>query len=250
MKTFETEWRARFERFARTSRDEAQISGWSETGLRTRMRLFGDLLDTIALPRGGRALDLGCGAGSYTRALARRRHRAIGFDYSLPSLRRAQEADPQRSCRYAGGEAYALPFRSQAFDLVVCIGVLQAVAQPERALDEMVRVLRDDGVLIVEALNRREVVARARRLTESLRGIAPRVRTDDPRLVTGWLGRRGLEILRRVPVWLPPRRLPRLSRLLDRPGVTRRLHRWPGLAELTAHAYLFVARRHPVGAAS
>jgi ubiquinone/menaquinone biosynthesis C-methylase UbiE len=43
--------------------------------------------------------------------------------------------------------------------MVVSIGVLQALASPEQALDEMVRVLRPKGLLVVEFLNAFEVVA-------------------------------------------------------------------------------------------
>ena len=63
MKTFESEWRARFERFGRTYTGEADISGWSEAGLRRRVALFSSLVATLPLPATGTVLDLGCGAG-------------------------------------------------------------------------------------------------------------------------------------------------------------------------------------------
>jgi asparagine synthase (glutamine-hydrolysing) len=44
VKTFEDEWRARFERFARKHGDEAAVSGWSESGLRRRVRCFSSLV--------------------------------------------------------------------------------------------------------------------------------------------------------------------------------------------------------------
>ena len=152
---FEAEWRARFERFARAHDDEALISGWSAAGLRRRVQLFGALLPALGVPEGGAALDLGCGGGTYVRLLAGLGHRAVGLDYSLPSLARALGADPGGKARYLAAEAYALPFGGGAFDLVLCIGVLQALAEPARAIGEMARVLRPGGVLVVEALNGR-----------------------------------------------------------------------------------------------
>ena len=48
--TFESEWRARFERFARAFDDEPRISGWSDAGLRRRVAAFSALLPALGLP--------------------------------------------------------------------------------------------------------------------------------------------------------------------------------------------------------
>ncbi len=110
------------------------------------------------LPVPAQILDLGCGAGNYVRFLADIGHRVVGLDYSLPSLRRASGCGLEnRSGHYVGGDAYRLPFCSEYFDLVISIGVLQALGSPERALDEMVRVLRPKGLLVIEFLNAFEV---------------------------------------------------------------------------------------------
>jgi SAM-dependent methyltransferase len=240
--TFEVEWRARFERFARTYADDARISGWSEAGLRQRVQLFQRVLDGLRLPSTGSALDVGCGGGTYVRLLAGLGYRAVGVDYSAPSLRRALEADPGRKGRYAAGEAYGLPFRDAVFDLVVCIGVLQALAGPERGLDEMRRVLRPGGILVVEALNDRALPARVRQLGAAARGVPARVRSYDPADVCRWLNARGFTVVRRAGLWLPPRRWPRLgiARAADVAG--RVLEHAPVAAVWTAHAFLFVAR--------
>jgi SAM-dependent methyltransferase len=240
---FESEWRHRFERFARTHEEEALISGWSEAGLRRRVRVFQEILAALARPSPLMALDLGCGAGTYVRLLAGLGHHAVGLDYSLPSLGRALAADPGRKATYFCGEAYAVPFREQTFDLVACIGVLQTLASPEQALDEVFRVLRPGGVAIIEALNGRALLARTHRLFEQARGQESRVRVYNPAEVAGWLSARTLIVERRVPIWLPPRRLPALGRLLEVPPVARILHDWVALSDSGAHSFLFVARR-------
>ncbi|MCI0546158.1 MAG: class I SAM-dependent methyltransferase [Candidatus Rokubacteria bacterium] len=240
--SFESEWRGRFERFARAHEDEARISGWSEAGLRRRVRAFQEVLASTPLPAHAVALDLGCGGGTYVRLLAGLGHRAIGLDYSLPSLGRARAADPGGKGRYLSGEAYALPFRAARFDLVTCIGVLQALASPEMALDEMRRVLRPGGVLVVEALNARAVPARAQEARERRRGLPAKVRAYDPDRVDSWLGHRGLVSARRLPIWLPPRQLPWVGTLLDTPWVRGALGRGD-LARIGAHSFFFVARR-------
>jgi ubiquinone/menaquinone biosynthesis C-methylase UbiE len=243
MRTFEQEWRQRFERFAQRHEADHLVSGWSELGLQRRLALFEGMIEDQGLPVSARVLDLGCGAGTYVRFLTGLGHHVVGLDYSVPSLERAIAADPLRTGRYVGGEAYNLPFRSECFDMVLSIGVLQALSYPERALDAMTRVLRLDGILVVEALNGRAVVARARRAGEVARGIRTRVRTFDPRQVQEWLLNRGLHLIRQVPVCLPPRRLPGLRRFLDLGMLARAVEVWPRIAETGAHSFLFAARK-------
>src|SRR5215475_5334536 len=182
---FEAQWRARFERFAKTFEDEPRISGWSDAGLRRRVATFTALVPGRGLPERARALELGCGGGTYVRLLAGLGYRTVGLDYSVPSLQRAMVADPGRKGTYLAGEAYALPFSSAMFDLVVSIGVLQALSDPARAIAEMTRVLRPGGVLVVEALNGRGAVAMARRIMARLSGWPTRVRSYAPGDVRG-----------------------------------------------------------------
>jgi SAM-dependent methyltransferase len=243
MSGFEQQWRERFERFARASGDDDLISGWSPTGLRRRLAAFAALVPSLELPGSARVLDLGCGGGTYVRYLAGLGHRAIGLDYSLPSLERARAADPGPKGLYLAGEAYTLPFRTAAFDLVVSIGVLQTLDEPERALAEMTRVLRPGGALVVEALNRRALVSRVRNLVARARGKSERVRHLDPVDVLDWLQVHGLDPLRRTGIYLPPRRLVALDRLLGAGPAAQALDRSRRLSDLTAHAFLFTARR-------
>jgi SAM-dependent methyltransferase len=243
MRTFEEEWRQRFARFAQRHEADHLVSGWSEHGLKRRLALFEGILKDEELPVSARILDLGCGAGTYVRFLTGLGHHVVGLDYSVPSLARAIAADPMRTGHYVGGEAYDLPFRSECFDLVLSIGVLQALSYPERALDAMTRVLRPYGILVVEALNGRAAAARARRAGEVVRGIRTRVRTFDPRQVQGWLFRRGFNLIRQVPVCLPPRRLAGLGQFLSRGPLARAVDGWPLLAETAAHSFLFAARK-------
>lgn len=243
MTRFEDEWRARFERFARAHTSEASISGWSETGLERRVRLFRSLVSAASPGPHAVALELGCGAGTYVRILAGLGYRAIGLDYSLPSLGRALAADPGRKGHYLAGDAYALPTRAGEVDLVVSIGVLQALSRPERALAEMARVLRPGGTLLVEALNRRSLAARARRLHARLRGLPPRVLTHDPEVVGRWLSERGFTVVAQIPLCLPPRRMPALGRALDSAPFRQAVRSWPLVGSALAHAVWFLCRR-------
>jgi SAM-dependent methyltransferase len=240
---FESEWQARFERFALRHEEEAFISGWSETGLKLRLRSFSGLMDSFTLGSPAMVLDIGCGAGSYVRLLAGLGHHVVGVDYSFPSLRRAVAADPGLKGRYLAGEAYGLPFRSASFDLVLSIGMFQALATPERALDEMVRLLKPGGILVVEALNARAVASRVGRGLKRLKGRLDSVRVYNPRTVERWIAERGVRLDHRLPLCLPPRRLPMMASLMERGVVRRGMEASAMTAELVAHTFLFVGRK-------
>jgi SAM-dependent methyltransferase len=235
--TFEQQWKGRFEKFATRHGAEHLVSGWSEAGLRRRVAAFERLLERGLIPAGARVLDLGCGAGTYVRLLAKRGHPTVGMDYSLPSLARAAAADPARSSPYLAGEAYALPFAVGTFQVVLCVGVFQALADPERALGEIARVLASGGVAVVEALNPRTPVAAARRLTARMRSEPTRVRYTAPSVIERAMEARGLRPLERVSIVLPPKSLPGLAARLEVSGIATVLAGAPGLRSVATHAF-------------
>jgi len=98
---------------------------------------------------GDRVLDLGCGTGELTRALATAGLRVAGCDISRQMLLRA----PRECGGCAGWVQLApgwrrLPFASSAFDMVVAASVLEYVAEPAAVLRECARMLRPGGVVL------------------------------------------------------------------------------------------------------
>lgn len=243
MGEFEKEWRERFERFARRYKNDHLISGWSCNGLRRRLALFEEILKVQTLTVPSKILDLGCGGGTYVRYLASLGHKVVGIDYSINSLKRASAADKDQSGIYLGGEAYNLPFYKESFELVVSIGVLQALDNPERALDEMVRVLEPNGVLVVEFLNAFELIALSKAVTERLTGKSPRLHTYSPYLISRWLKECSLKDIRRVGVYLQPRSLSWIGRIFEYKGAIQVIDRIPGLSLACAHAFLLIGRK-------
>jgi SAM-dependent methyltransferase len=128
-------------------------------------------------------------------------------------------------------------------DVVVCIGVLQALERPEAAVAEIARVLRPGGKLLLEALNGRSLAARVGRVEARLRRLPPRVLAYDPAEVDGWLATAGLEVEARIAICLPPRRLPGVERVLDAPALQHAVAGSPILSGLLAHAVWFQCRR-------
>lgn len=96
-----------------------------------------------------RCLDLGCGSGNYTLALAAMGGHWTGIDASVGMLRQAR----QRSERVAWlqAEASALPFAAQRFDAVLCTLAIHHFAGLRRPFAEVARVLRAGPFVIFTA---------------------------------------------------------------------------------------------------
>jgi SAM-dependent methyltransferase len=98
---------------------------------------------------GDRVLDLGCGTGELSRAMAAAGLRVAGCDISRQMLLRA----PRDRAGCAGWVQLQpgwrrLPFASAAFDVVVAASVFEYVAEPGAALRECARVLGPGGVVL------------------------------------------------------------------------------------------------------
>jgi ubiquinone/menaquinone biosynthesis C-methylase UbiE len=97
-------------------------------------------------------LDCGCGSGSITVGLAKivAPGQVTGVDISEVEVARARDratADGIANVHFEVGNVYKLAFPAESFDAVFSHNVLEHVAQPLKALDEMHRVLKPGGII-------------------------------------------------------------------------------------------------------
>lgn len=106
-----------------------------------------------ALEPGQRLLDVGCGPGTITLDLAARVSpgEVVGVDASVAVLDIARTAAAEAGVpvEFRTGDAMALPFEDDSFDVVHAHQVLQHLTDPVLALREMRRVTRPGGVVAV-----------------------------------------------------------------------------------------------------
>lgn len=108
---------------------------------------------------GDRVLDLGCGAGRHAFEVLRRGARVLAADTDLGELRQvagmfaAMSEDGQvpdgAGAGVAAGDATALPFPDDTFDMVIAAEVLEHVRADQAAINEVARVLRPGGMVAV-----------------------------------------------------------------------------------------------------
>jgi SAM-dependent methyltransferase len=96
-----------------------------------------------------RLLDVGCGVGWSTWTFAQCGFEAVGIDLNPDAF------EPPRAerCTLREGDATAIPFDPESFDVVVAYQCLEHVPSPRRALDEMARVCRPGGLVVVVGPN-------------------------------------------------------------------------------------------------
>lgn len=99
-------------------------------------------------------LDIGCGAGLLTNALAKEGHSVSGIDLSETSLETAKRHDSTGKVHYEKANAYSLPFADQSFSAVCAMDVLEHVEEPHMLIAEASRVLKKDGVFFFHTFNR------------------------------------------------------------------------------------------------
>ena len=101
-------------------------------------------------------LDLGCGGGFMAEAMAAQGAVVTGLDPAKAALvaARRHAAEQGLSIRYVEGVGEALPFADAGFDVVVSCDALEHVADLERVLDEVARVLRPGGLFLFDTINK------------------------------------------------------------------------------------------------
>ncbi|GLY81309.1 class I SAM-dependent methyltransferase [Actinoallomurus iriomotensis] len=96
-------------------------------------------------------VDVGCGDGAATRLVRRLGHTVVGVDWSMTALRTARRHD---LLLIRGGlDAPGLPLADGSVDLVIFSEVIEHLVDTDSAVDELHRVLRPGGRLLLSTPN-------------------------------------------------------------------------------------------------
>lgn len=97
----------------------------------------------------GRLLDLGCGKGDFLLSMKNLGYQVVGIDISQSACRLAKEKGLTVYC----GELNSHQFPDKYFDVITLWHVFEHLYDPVKTLREIGRVLKDDGVLVIETPN-------------------------------------------------------------------------------------------------
>jgi ubiquinone/menaquinone biosynthesis C-methylase UbiE len=115
-------------------------------------------------------LEIGCGTGYGTRLIKAHFQpqsiHAIDVDQRMITIAKKQVFDP--SIVFEIGDAASLRFKNNTFNAVFDIGVLHHISNWKKAIDELYRVLKKGGSLIVEDLSREHFETMTGRLYKRL----------------------------------------------------------------------------------
>jgi ubiquinone/menaquinone biosynthesis C-methylase UbiE len=146
---------------------DAYVHGHHESVVAQHRRRTAEEAAAFLLPHlepGMRLLDVGCGPGTITVGLAQRVAPAevVAIDVAPAILEDARAIASERgvgNIRFEEANVYALPYEAAAFDVAYAHQVLQHLADPAAALEEVRRVLRPGGIVAVRDADYQTMIA-------------------------------------------------------------------------------------------
>ena len=154
--------------------------------------------------KGKRVLDVGCGGGILSEALAARGAQVLGIDLAEEVLEAARthldESELSVEYRVVSAESLAGE-KSSAFDLVTCLEMLEHVPDPASVVAACAKLVRPSGTVVFSTINRNaKAYALAILGAEYLLNLIPRGTHDYAKLIRPseldrWARTAGLEVL-------------------------------------------------------
>lgn len=92
-------------------------------------------------------LDIGCSYGYYTRFYLNKCKEVYGIDPNEDLIKIAKKRYPR--IKFKIGDAEKIPFKDDYFDVILLSDVLEHVNDEEKAINEVYRVLKNNGVIII-----------------------------------------------------------------------------------------------------
>jgi ubiquinone biosynthesis O-methyltransferase len=132
--------------------------GWYQTKL-------GNFIDKVEsdcafelfkLEKGMTVLDIGCGTGNFSIKLAKAGCKVIGIDISEEMLSIAKEKAKQKGLdiEFYNMDIYKLNFENEYFDAVFSMAAFEFIKEPEKALNEIFRVVKKGGEILIGTINK------------------------------------------------------------------------------------------------
>jgi ubiquinone/menaquinone biosynthesis C-methylase UbiE len=104
-----------------------------------------------ALAEGKRVLDIACGEGYGANLLARTASKVVGVDVDPTTIEHARRKYRDRNLEFSVGDCLEIPCADQSIDLVASFETIEHIADHERFLSEIKRVLAPGGLAMISS---------------------------------------------------------------------------------------------------
>jgi ubiquinone/menaquinone biosynthesis C-methylase UbiE len=132
---------------------ERIASSYDRNTLKTYHKAYDETIRRIRalISQDQRVLEIGCGTGIVTLAVAPHVEEIVGVDIS-PKMMEIAQAKAQRmsieNARFTVCDGYTLPYEDEYFDRVLLCNILHVVSEPSTLLKEACRLCKSDGYVI------------------------------------------------------------------------------------------------------
>ncbi len=120
-----------------------------EKAMRADRKMYEAMYQRIPKVIEGRdVLEIATGPGLLAKHVAYAAHKIIATDYSQGMIAEAKKGEYPKNLTFEVADATDLPYDAHSFDVVLIANALHVMPQPEKALQEIDRVLKKKGLLI------------------------------------------------------------------------------------------------------
>ncbi len=128
---------------------------WFETPLGRLIKGYESklLLKMLKPNPGDVILDAGCGTGIFTADILETGARVVGLELAFAMLRRALTKSPGRTFQPVIGDMRHLPFADYSFHKTISITAIEFIQDAKIAVEELFRVTKPKGCIVVATLN-------------------------------------------------------------------------------------------------
>ena len=122
-----------------------------------KMRLK-KIIQLAQLQKNDIVLDLGCGEGFLISLIPDLTEKIVGLDISKIALNRASEVlKNKKKVELQWGNAEELNLPNESFDKIICSETLEHVPRPRKVMEEIHKILKNDGFLIISVPDEKRI---------------------------------------------------------------------------------------------
>ena len=120
-----------------------------EKAMHMDKKYYGYMYDRIpVIIKDKEVLEIATGPGLLAKHVAHFTKKMLATDYSDGMIKEAKKGEYPDNLTFEVADATSLPYTDNSFDVVIIANALHVIANPDKALKEIDRLLREDGVMI------------------------------------------------------------------------------------------------------